>query len=47
MVRKDCSPVRWLRCIRGAIMAAGPFFGYFLWASKETNNNNNNWLTKE
>jgi len=30
--------VRWQRCACGAIAAAGPFFGYFLWANKESDN---------
>jgi hypothetical protein len=35
-VGKRLFPVRWHRCMRGAIMAAGPFFAYFLWANKES-----------
>jgi hypothetical protein len=35
-VGKRLFPVRWYRCMRGAIMPAGPFFAYFLWANKES-----------
>jgi len=43
--------VRWHRCACGAIAAAGPFFGYFLWASKESDKQKSlgaqkNWQTK-